>query len=277
MSEHSLKYIKAVFMDWAGTMIDYGCFSPIDIFIEIFLTKEIEITREEARKPMGYPKRDHIEEICKMERIENLWKDKYRKFPDTTDIDDLYSHFETDLLSILPKYCTLIPGAAEISQRLQNMGIKIGSTTGFTREMIDIVIPHAKKQGYTPDSVVTSDEVPSGRPRPWMIYHNAINLDAYPLKHTVKVGDTLNDIYEGQNAGTWTVGIIKGSSELGMTEEDVNQCDSLSLEIKMETVSQQFKDAGADYVIENIGQLEEVLSNIDHRISMIENPSIRAE
>ncbi|MFC7392693.1 phosphonoacetaldehyde hydrolase [Scopulibacillus cellulosilyticus] len=270
MNEQSPKYVKAIFMDWAGTMIDYGCFSPVDVFIEVFRKKGIEVTLEEARKPMGLMKWDHIQVMCQMDRIANLWKEKYGKFPDDKDVDDLYADFEPMLMSILPKYSTPVPGAVELVERLKKMGLKIGSTTGFTLEMMDIVAPEAKKHGYVPDSIVTSSEMPAGRPYPWMIYQNAINLGICPLSHTIKVGDSISDIKEGRNAGAWTVGVIKGSNELGMTEQEVNQCDPDILADKMEAVEKRFKEAGADYVIESIGKLDEIIPKVDLRISQLE-------
>lgn len=270
MNDQSLQHVKAVFMDWAGTMVDYGCFCPLDVFLEVFNKKGIEVSHEEAREPMGLPKRDHIKKICEMDRIANAWEKKYGRFPNEKDVDGLYADFEPALLSILPRYNTLIPGAAETAQWLQKNGIKIGSTTGYTREMMDIVVPSAKQQGYDPDSVVTSDEVPVGRPNPWMIFRNAMNLGVYPLSHTVKIGDTLNDINEGINAGTWVVGVVKGSSELGMTEKEVNECDPDILLEKMEAIKRRFKGAGADYVIESIGQLKEVIPKINLQISQLE-------
>ena len=45
--------VKALILDWAGTMIDYGSFSPVNVFLSIFSKKGVEITEEEARKPMG--------------------------------------------------------------------------------------------------------------------------------------------------------------------------------------------------------------------------------
>jgi len=269
MNDQSLQHVKAVFMDWAGTMVDYGCLCPLDVFLEVFNKKGIAVSQEEAREPMGLPKRDHIKKICEMDRIANAWEMKYGRFPNEKDVDGLYADFEPALLSILPSYNKLIPGAAETAQWLQKNGIKIGSTTGYTREMMDIVVPSAKQQGYDPDSVVTSDEVPAGRPKPWMIFRNAMNLGVYPLSHTVKIGDTLNDINEGINAGTWVVGVVKGSSELGMTEKEVNECDPDILLKKMEAIKRRFKRAGADYVIESIGQLKEVIPKIDLQISQL--------
>ncbi|MGC4378655.1 phosphonoacetaldehyde hydrolase [Fictibacillus sp. Mic-4] len=270
MDDQSPKYVKAVIFDWAGTVVDYGCFSPLAVFVEVFRKRGIDVTHEEARKPMGLLKWDHIEAMCQMDRIANLWKDKYGRLPETKDIDALYADFEPMLFSILPNYCTLIPGAVEVVERLRKMGLKIGSTTGFTAEMMSIVTPEAKRQGYEPDSIVTPSEMPAGRPYPWMIYQNAMNLGVYPMKHIVKVGDTISDIQEGINAGTWTVGVIKGGSELGMSEQEVNECDPGVLANRMKVVARRFKDAGADYVIESIGELDQVIPKIDRRISQME-------
>lgn len=45
--------IEAVIFDWAGTTVDYGCFAPLEVFMKIFQKRGVEITAEEARKPMG--------------------------------------------------------------------------------------------------------------------------------------------------------------------------------------------------------------------------------
>lgn len=269
MNKQPLKHIKGVFMDWAGTTVDYGCFSPLDVFLEIFRKREVEITQEEAREPMGTLKWDHINTLCKMDRIANLWKEKHGKYPEEKDVDDLYADFEPSLMSILLDYNQLIPGALDVIKRIQGMGIKIGTTTGFTKEMMEVVEPDANKQGYYPDEVITSDEVPKGRPKPWMIFQNAINLDVYPLTHCVKVGDTVSDMQEGCNAGVWTVGVIKGGSLLGMKEEDVRNSDPDVLAEKMNKVRQRFYDEGADYVVDSIADLFDVLPKIDLRIAQM--------
>ena len=52
--------IEAVIFDWAGTTVDYGCFAPVQVFIEVFRHVGIEPTMDEVRAPMGMLKRDHI-------------------------------------------------------------------------------------------------------------------------------------------------------------------------------------------------------------------------
>ena len=69
--------------------------------------------------------------------------------------------------------------------------------------------PQAAAEGYAPDSYVTSDLVPNGRPSPAMIYKNMINLDIWSPISVVKVDDTTGGIKAGLHCGCWTVGIAK--------------------------------------------------------------------
>ena len=61
--------LKAVILDWAGTTVDFGCFAPAGVFVEVFKRKGVEITMDEARGPMGLHKKDHIRTVAKM----NSW------------------------------------------------------------------------------------------------------------------------------------------------------------------------------------------------------------
>lgn len=259
-------HIEAVIFDWAGTTIDYGCFAPLDVFIKVFQKRGIEVTSEEAREPMGLLKWQHIREMCNNERIANLWKDTFGHLPTNQDVDDLYADFEPMLFSILPQYCDPIPGAIELIESLKSTGIKIGSTTGYTAEMMAIVAPNAEKHGYIPDSIVTADDVPAGRPFPWMCYKNAMNLGIYPMKHIIKVGDTISDIEEGVNAGCWTVGVLKGSSILGLKESEVQALPSDVLTHKMNEVAEKFIEAGAHYVVDSIGEVDQLIPIINKRL-----------
>lgn len=261
-----MSQVEAVIFDWAGTIVDYGCFAPLDVFIEVFKKRGIDVTAEEAREPMGLLKWQHIREMCHMERIANLWKDRFGNLPHDSDVDDLYADFEPMLFAILPNYCDPIPGAVELVKRLKDKGIKIGSTTGYTAEMMAIVAPEAKRSGYIPESIVTADDVPAGRPFPWMCYQNAMNLGVYPMKHIIKVGDTISDIHEGVNAGCWTVGVLKGSSELGLKESEVNTLDPEALARELDTVAKKFKEAGAHYVVDSIKDVDKLIPEINEHL-----------
>ena len=261
-----MKNIKAVIFDWAGTTVDYGSFAPVAVFLEIFNQKGISVTMEEARRPMGMLKKDHIREMCKMESIRAQWEAKYDRLPNESDIEELYQDFEPLLFKNLSNYSKPLPGVVEAVKWLRSQDVKIGSTTGYTRAMVDVVAELAKKQGYQPDYLVASDEVPEGRPAPYMCYKNALALECFPFSQMVKVGDTISDIKEGVNAGMWSIGVLLGGSQLGLTEEEVTTLEPKKLEDLLVDAKYRFKSAGAHYVIRDMSELPALLKDIDEMI-----------
>ncbi|MGO4698145.1 phosphonoacetaldehyde hydrolase [Paenibacillus sp. 2TAB26] len=255
--------IKGVIFDWAGTVIDYGCFAPMHAFLESFDKAGVPITNREAREPMGMLKWDHIQAILQMDRVRGQWIDKYGTEPVKEDIDRLYSDFESTLMESLKAYTDPIPGALETISLLREAGIVIGSTTGYTKGMMDVIVPEARRKGYSPDFMIASDEVKAGRPYPYMIFRNMTELGIFPPASVMKVGDTVSDIYEGKNAGVWTVAIISGSSELGLTQSEVEMMDAGALKARMDETRKSFEKAGADFIINSISQLPAVIKELE--------------
>lgn len=248
--------IEAVIFDWAGTAVDYGCFAPVQAFREAFAHYDVPVTMEETRKPMGMLKRDHIRTMMKMERIAAEWKRVHGREASEEDVEAVYAQFEPKLFSILENYSSPKPFVLETVDTLRKMGIKIGSSTGYTDAMMDIVVKGAAKEGYSPDFWISADSVGGkGRPYPYMIFENMKVLGVSSVKNVVKVGDTVSDIREGVSAGVWSVGVIEGSSELGLTQEEFEQMSPEQKEKECCRVEQVFRKAGADFVIDNLSQL----------------------
>lgn len=105
-----------------------------------------------------------------------------------------------------------------------------------------------------------------------MCYENAKLLGVYPMSAMVKVGDTVSDIREGKNAGMWTVGVVKGGSELGWSREQVAEADPVLLAQKAAEAAERFRQAGAHFIIDEIGKLDEVLDEIEDRLARGEKP-----
>lgn len=252
--------IEAVIFDWAGTTVDYGCFAPVQAFMESFAHFHIPVTIEETRKPMGMLKIEHIRTMLKMERIAGLWKREYGRFADDKDVQAVYKQFEPKLLSILKDFSSPKPFVLETMEQLRRMGIKVGSTTGYTDKMMNIVVPRAAELGYSPDFWVSPDSVGgAGRPSPYMIFKNLQELHVSSVYHAVKVGDTVSDIQEGVNAGVWSVGIVEGSSELGMSQAEWNALPEAEREILVKKVEKTFRDAGAHFVLSNLSGLPDLI------------------
>jgi phosphonoacetaldehyde hydrolase len=259
--------LKAVIFDWAGTTVDFGCFAPTGVFIEVFRQKGIEITQKEARGPMGMHKRDHIREITKYPRIASEWRMINGSECTEKDIEEMFTNFIPLQLSVIGAHSAIIPelpGALEI---IRSMDMKIGSTTGYNKEMMQILTSFAARQGYIPDSVVCATDVPAGRPAPWMAYRNAENLGIYPMQAIIKIGDTIADIQEGINAGMWSVGVVTSSNEIGLTQEDISLMDPQELESRKQLVRASFFEAGADYVIDTLSEIGVLIDKINEKLA----------
>lgn len=262
-----MKKIECVIMDWAGTAVDYGCFAPVAAFLKAFAQKGLAVTMEEARGPMGMTKIDHIRELFKLNGVTQQFKEHYNRDWTEEDVEAIYKEFEKHLFTSLEEYTTPIPGIIEVMEKLRKEGIKIGSTTGYTSAMMEVVLPGAAAQGYTTDHCVTSDCLPAGRPQPYMIYQNMIDLAIPSVESVVKYGDTLADIKEGVNAGVWTVGVILGSNEMGLTREETENLAPEELNRRMATVRKRMYMAGAHYVVNTIAELPQIIEIINHKMN----------
>lgn len=260
MNHPSLKQIEAVVFDWAGTTVDFGCFAPVQAFVEVFKQYGVEPTMEEVREPMGMLKIDHIRTMLKMPRIHQCWVEKYGKEPGEEEAQQLFSIFEEKLLNILHLYADPKPGVVETVNALKEKGIRIGSTTGYTDKMMEIIIPIAREKGYEPECWFSPDSTgQKGRPYPYMIFRNMETLGIDDVRKVLKVGDTASDIKEGKHAGVWSAGVIVGSSEMGLTEEEYEVLSPEEKEAKCKETEEKFRKAGADIVFRTLEELKVAL------------------
>lgn len=258
--------IKGIIIDWAGTTVDFGCFAPVNVFIDIFKEAGVTVTIEEAREPMGMLKRDHIQKMLEMPRIQQLWQMQYGQAHSEQDIDHLYNQFETLLMKNLEMFTDPLPHVTEVIDVLRAKGYIIGSTTGYTREMMGIVSSAAKSKGYMPDHIVTADDVGGyGRPYPYMIFENMRQLELQSVYQVIKVGDTVSDIKEALNSGVTAVGVIKGSSVVGLSESEWNNLNKEEQKNIIEDAKQKFINSGANHVLEDITELPLLLENLNEK------------
>lgn len=262
-----MKKIECVIMDWAGTAVDYGCFAPVSAFIESFKAIGVDVTPEEARRPMGLTKIDHTRALFGMERIAGVFRERFGRDFTENDVQDRYAEFQRLLFSTLRQYTDPIPGVIEALAELRAAGVKVGSTTGYTREMMDVVVPAAAEKGYHVNDHVTSDGLPAGRPYPYMIYKNMCDLAVPAQCSVLKYGDTIADIREGLNAGVWSVGVVLGSNEMALTEDEVKALAPAELKRRMTEVRYRMFAAGAHYVVDSADELPALVDAINSRMN----------
>lgn len=258
-----MKKFKAAVFDWAGTIVDFGSFAPMGVFVKAFAEFGIEASIEQARGPMGSAKWDHIRAMMDMPEIAAQWQAKYGRAPTDADVGKVYEIFVPMNEKVAADYADLVPGAKEAVNELRAMGLKIGSTTGYTRSIMAHVLPVAAAQGYEPDNLVCSDDLPEGRPGPLGMYQCMIDLVVYPPAAVVKVDDTAPGIGEGVAAGCLTVGVALSGNAVGKTPEELAALSPEAIDALRAKATAILKQAGADYVIDTVADLPALLRRLD--------------
>lgn len=247
---------KMVILDWAGTAVDYGCFAPVNAFALAFEAFGITPTVDEIRGPMGMLKRDHIRTMLHMERIKEQWIVRNGKEPNDEDVECIYAVFEDSLMKSLADYATPKPDTLATVNELHEMGILVGSTTGYTDSMMAVVVRRAAEQGYIPDAWFSPDSTDGmGRPFPYMIYANMRQFHIGSVNEVIKIGDTVSDIREGKNAGVKSLGVLEGSSMLGLSQAEYDALSDVDRQIALDTARRRYMEAGADDVLLNLREL----------------------
>ena len=128
---------------------------------------------------------------------------------------DLVSEIHRDFLRHINEHYRAHPsfraveGAAEIFAILRQRGIKVALDTGFSRPTVDVILD---RLGWgvpaTMDAVVTSDEVPRGRPAADLLQEAMRRCGVTDPRRCAHIGDTPSDIGEGRAAGAgWNIAI----------------------------------------------------------------------
>jgi phosphonoacetaldehyde hydrolase len=264
--------VRAVLLDWAGTTLDFGCMAPAVVFVKVFERAGVPITTEEARAPMGAHKRVHIQKITQLDSVRTRWIARHGTPPAEADVDRMFAEFVPLQLECLSDYSAMIPGTLEVVGALRARGVKIGSTTGYLRDMMEINLRDAKKQGYEPDSTVCASDVPAGRPYPYMCLQNVINLQVWPVEACVKVDDTVPGIEEGLNSGMWSIGLAVSGNEVGLSLADWTALPAAEQETRRRRAHERMQQAGAHYVVDTIADLLPCVNEIEARLARGEKP-----
>jgi phosphonoacetaldehyde hydrolase len=264
--------IRLVVFDWAGTAVDHGSRAPVMPFVRAFAALGVDITAEEARGPMGLAKKDHIRALLQLPAVARRWRQRHGADATTDDVDDLYRRFVPLQLEVIDEFAEVVPGVLDCVGALRGRGVAVGATTGYFREAAERVYRRAADQGYRPDYCVCAEEVPAGRPAPWMVFRIMEALSVFPPSAVVKVGDTVPDIGEGLAAGAWSVGVVRGSSEVGCAVEEWAALPPAERQRRSAGCRAKLLAAGAHAVVDTLAELPAVLDEFNARLGCGEKP-----
>jgi phosphonoacetaldehyde hydrolase len=264
--------VKLVVFDWAGTTIDFGSCAPVGAFVKAFASRGIPVSIATARVPMGMHKKEHIRVMLTDPIISMCWRATFGRGWTMQDVNDLY-RLVTPMQVESARQCgELTPGTVEAATWLRGHGVAVAATTGYSREAAAAVYAAAAEQGYEPDFRVCADEVPAGRPEPWMVLRAMEATRVYPPAAVVKIGDTRIDIEDGLNAGAWSVGVVDSSNEMGLSEEEFAALTDDGRDAKRVAVRERFLSAGAHATIDSLTEVPALVAALNERLSAGERP-----
>ncbi|NLA55485.1 MAG: phosphonatase-like hydrolase [Corynebacterium humireducens] len=133
-----------------------------------------------------------------------------------------------------------LPGVEEMFAQLRSSGVRIGLTTGFSREIVDLILGAMEwRVGETVDASAAGDEVEEGRPAPLLIGKVMDDLGVRDTGTVISLGDTAADVRSAQRAGVRSVGVLTG--HLDRTD---------------------FAGLGADHVLDSAADLPQLLEEL---------------
>lgn len=107
------------------------------------------------------------------------------------------------------------PGVQEALETLRGVGLKLATNTGLSRPLADTVLQRLRWQGGLFDAHICADDVPAGRPAPYMIHLAMERAGVRDVRALVVVGDTPLDLQAGTNAGAGgVVGVLTGTHDV---------------------------------------------------------------
>ena len=169
--------------------------------------------------------------------FETLWREQLgpAAAPDTlaAQVEHSYQVFR-DVLETHYRTQEVRPteGCLELFAYLKSQGIHIALTTGFYREVTDLILRRlgwdagldAQRRGSAHsliDLSIASDEVPEGRPAPLMIQLAMRTFGITDPEQVYNVGDTPSDLESGRRAGcARSLGLTNGTH----THEQLARC-----------------------------------------------------
>ncbi len=199
-------HIELVVFDMAGTTVSEGG-AVYRALRDTLAANGLEVTDEAIHQVKGTDKREALRTLIEQSPLwENL----------LPGLDAIHEDFVERMLAFYRHEPSVseMPGTSATFRQLKQHKIKVALNTGFSRDIAQTLIDRLgwERDGLL-DASVTSDEVPRGRPHPFMIRRLMQQCGISESRHVAKVGDAPADLLEGANADCGLViGVTNGSS-----------------------------------------------------------------
>ena len=263
--------IRACIFDLGGTIVDKYSLSPFISFKNAFHKKKILISDDLIYKDMGMEKKEHIKLILQNKKVSERWNNLYNDYPNFKDVSEIY-HLFNENQEINCKNIEILPETPKCINYLQLNNIKIGTTTGFSKENAFHIKDLLESNDIKLNSYVSSTCLPNNngefftRPNPGMVFQNLVNMNIDNSSNVIKIDDTNVGIEEGKTAGCITVGVARWSTYMKVLPKDVSTITDKEVNERLKESRKILNQSNPDYIIDTLDELPRIIREINQKI-----------
>ena len=199
--------LELVVFDMAGTTVVDGGEVPA-AFTAALAGAGIQVTAAQINAVRGAAKKQAVLELTP-------------EGPDRAErAARTYEAFKRDLAARFKNGVKPVPGAREAFEWLRGKRAKVALNTGFDRDITELLLGALGWNDKVVDAVACGDDVPAGRPAPYLIFRCMERTGATSVHRVAVVGDTMLDLQAGDNAGVrWNIGVLSGAHRQEQLEQ----------------------------------------------------------
>jgi len=220
--------LDLVVFDMAGTTVRATDWVPV-AFHEAFEQAGVVLSDEEIQSIRGRSKREAISDLL----THHLNAADERQLAAA-----VHSDFQRILIERYEEHgVELIDGADGTVEWLKTQGVKVALSTGFDRPLANLLLQMTGWDGSI-DAVVCNEDVPRGRPAPYLIFRAMEWTGSDCVRRVAVVGDTISDLQAAFNAGVrWNIGVLSGAH----SEMQLRSCPHSEIILSVKDLPSVFK------------------------------------
>ena len=194
--------LDLVVFDMAGTTVRAADQVPA-AFQKAFEQVDVTLSDQEIQSVRGRSKREAISDLL----THHLNSVDQRRLA-----TDVYSDFQRILMERYEEHgVESVEGADDTFEWFKSQGVNVALSTGFDRALANLLL---RMIGWSKsiEVVVCNEDVPRGRPAPYLIFRAMEWTDSECVHRVAAIGDTVSDSQAAFNAGVrWSIGVLSGA------------------------------------------------------------------
>jgi phosphonatase-like hydrolase len=197
-----MRSVKLIVLDVGGTIIQDGG-EVQESFVAALQHHDVPVTLAEVLEWKGAAKAEVIRHfVQKRTKLDRAAQERL--------IDQTYVEFRERLEARYRSSTKPIDGAEKAFRQMGEQGYTLVTTSGFYKGLTETILKSLGWQTYFA-ACVSSDDVPHGRPSPFMIFRAMEAALVDDVQLVVNVGDTPLDLQAGNNSGVrGVIGVLTG-------------------------------------------------------------------